>query len=329
MKIQQTFHELWSNPWIRIAAQSLFIIIYFLVGCGFYYVYEGWSGYTTCFFTVVTICTVGYGYHTPTNDSSRAFTIFYIIIGVYCTFSALVDTVKTLLDAASAYVQQVSGDGTLEHRYLHHQRVFWAVLISIVVSIFICGGVMASIEDWTFITGLYFAVQTSSTVGYGELTLKHGSQSKPFVSFYMIISITLTVVLVKNYETLRKIKRSLMQKEDVLLRRREMQFLADLDKGDGISEEQFIIAILTHIGTVNREKDILPWIEKFRALNQVHKGKVKSKELESFAVTEAELASRELDKISTTSGRLVEEGNPLANQGISLLHRDKNDDPEI
>lgn len=78
---------------------------------------------------------------------------------------------------------------------------------------------------------------------------------------FMLTSVTLTIVLVKNYETLRKIKRAILQKEDVLIKRRELQFLADLDKGEGISEEQFILAILQHIGTVDREKDVMPWVE--------------------------------------------------------------------
>jgi hypothetical protein len=84
------------------------------------------------------------------------------VIGVYFAFSALVDTVKSQLDSISAYVQRISGDGTLEHRYLHHQRVFWVCLACIVAFIFIGGGVISALEGWSFISGLYFAVETSS-----------------------------------------------------------------------------------------------------------------------------------------------------------------------
>jgi len=156
------FHRLWTNPLYRTIIQVLGIIVYFIVGCGFYYANEGWSISTTCFYSIVTLSTVGYGYTYPTNDGSRFFTIFYIIFGVYFAFSAIVDTVKTQLDVISNYVRKVSGDGTLESRYLHHQRVFWGCIACLVAAIFICGGVMSSIEDWSFITGLYFAIETAS-----------------------------------------------------------------------------------------------------------------------------------------------------------------------
>lgn len=61
--------------------------------------------------------------------------------------------------------------------------------------------------------------------------------------------------------TIRKVKLAILQKEEILLKRRELQFLVDLDKGDGVSEEQFVLAILEHIGVLNRDKDILPWVE--------------------------------------------------------------------
>lgn len=62
MQLMKYFDDLWKNPWAKGIIQILFVIVYFAIGCGFYYANEGWSGYTTCFFTVVTICTVGKQY---------------------------------------------------------------------------------------------------------------------------------------------------------------------------------------------------------------------------------------------------------------------------
>ncbi len=38
-----------------------------------------------------------------------------------------------------------------------------------------------------------------------------------------------------------------------------MNFLGALDRGDGVNESDFILAVLQHIGTLNLERDIVPW----------------------------------------------------------------------
>jgi hypothetical protein len=47
-------------------------------------------------------------------------------------------------------------------------------------------------EGWSFINGLYFAISTASTVGYGDLTPSH-QISKIFTMIYIILSTTLTL----------------------------------------------------------------------------------------------------------------------------------------
>lgn len=53
----------------------------------------------------------------------------------------------------------------------------------------------------------------------------------------------------------------LKKDEEVLLKKKNMAFIADLDKGKGVTEGQFILAVLEHLGTVDYEKDVKPWQE--------------------------------------------------------------------
>ncbi len=52
-----------------------------------------------------------------------------------------------------------------------------------------------------------------------------------------------------------------------LERQQNLDFLAELDKGDGVGESDFILAILEHNGTLNRDRDIVPWRKKFQAMD--------------------------------------------------------------
>ena len=49
-----------------------------------------------------------------------------------------------------------------------------------------------AIEGWSFVNGLYFAISTASTVGYGDLAPSH-EISKIFTMVFIILSTTLTL----------------------------------------------------------------------------------------------------------------------------------------
>jgi hypothetical protein len=54
-------------------------------------------------------------------------------------------------------------------------------------------------------------------------------------------------------------KKQVRKLQDKLKKRQDLEFLAELDRGDGVKEADFILAVLEHIGTLNRERDISPW----------------------------------------------------------------------
>lgn len=41
---------------------------------------------------------------------------------------------------------------------------------------------------------------------------------------------------------------------------RKLHFLADLNDGRGVSKFEFVLTILEHIGKLDHDKDIAPWL---------------------------------------------------------------------
>ena len=39
-----------------------------------------------------------------------------------------------------------------------------------------------------------------------------------------------------------------------------------MDQGDGVREAEFVLAILEHNGTLNKERDVDPWKKKFQEM---------------------------------------------------------------
>ncbi len=143
--------------------KAILFFLYFVVGCIFYGHYEGWSVYKTISFSVVTMCTVGYGYRHPTSDHSRLFTIFYLIIGVYIMYFYIAKEITKRFANALASSQILTEPENVGKEYSYHRRMLVINFILLSMTIFFGALIIHGIEpDWTFIEALYFAVETTS-----------------------------------------------------------------------------------------------------------------------------------------------------------------------
>lgn len=100
----------------------------------------------------------------------------------------------------------------------------------------------------------------SQTVGTGDFEVKEES-SRIFLSFYIILSIALLAVTVNNLYELIRHRCALSQRKDMLQLQQNLHFLVDMNEGCGVNKGEFILAILEHIGTLDHDKDILPWLK--------------------------------------------------------------------
>ena len=64
--------------------RDLLITTFITLGIGsvVYHYVEGWAWLDCIYFSIITLTTVGYGDFSPQTDAGKAFTIFYIIIGI-------------------------------------------------------------------------------------------------------------------------------------------------------------------------------------------------------------------------------------------------------
>lgn len=70
----------WSDPAFRGVLWLALLLIG--VGAFFYARVEGWTLFQGLYFSVITLTTVGYGDLVPRTFAGRAFTIFYVLIGI-------------------------------------------------------------------------------------------------------------------------------------------------------------------------------------------------------------------------------------------------------
>ncbi|MCX6806300.1 MAG: potassium channel family protein [Candidatus Saccharibacteria bacterium] len=76
-KEKQSINDALKFKWVLLAAVSVIA-----TGTVFYHYFMPLKWLDAVYFSVITITTVGYGDIHPTNDITKIFTIFYVLIGV-------------------------------------------------------------------------------------------------------------------------------------------------------------------------------------------------------------------------------------------------------
>lgn len=72
----------------------------------------------------------------------------------------------------------------------HHRKHIAILLASAVACVFVGGGAFAATQSLPFTTGLYWAITTATTVGYGDVT-PHNGAGRVIASLVMLITIPL------------------------------------------------------------------------------------------------------------------------------------------
>jgi len=165
----------------------------------------GWIGFTLMdemraldglYMTFVTITTVGYGDLSPDGDGTKIFFIFWIFFGlsIVATGLALIVEFSTKLELEETeevglYRRTMNAIDAVIGKTWRKLAMEFTVLV-----LFIAVGTawVCTVEQFSFIDGLYWSVQTLTTVGYGDLDLDHDS-TKVFVIVYAVFGTALTV----------------------------------------------------------------------------------------------------------------------------------------
>jgi voltage-gated potassium channel Kch len=195
------------------------------------------------YWAAATVTTVGYGDYSPNYDGTKIFTIFYAFFGlgvaswaIFDTGIAVVDGIQNiLLKPCSRKDVPIADDPKL---FTHK--------IVINVCIFVANIAAGSLvygynENWNSLDSIYWSFVTSTTVGYGDMSLTQPA-SRMFSVFYFLVSNALLLACIsqglREHAEIQQVKR----REKVLgaSANLEMLLAADLS-GDGkISEGEYL-----------------------------------------------------------------------------------------
>jgi hypothetical protein len=81
------------------------------------------------------------------------------------------------------------------------------------------------------------------------------------MAFYILLSAGLVTYAFSNLHLMKAGFKALNEDEARTLKRRELEFMMQLDKGGGVTQAEFILAILEQQGVIDPRKDIAPWRE--------------------------------------------------------------------
>ncbi len=172
-----------KNPFVKVPIQLIGIGAFILGSIFFYRFYEGWKTLDCIYFVIVTICTVGkqrlclyreflilyclstffsgYGTPFPSDDRSRAFTIFLMFFGIFVIFSTISNLIGASVEKVNGYFRKSVVDKLMEADAIFRLRLFLSVLV-IAIGLFIGTVYFHYTEGWSVIESLYFAVETST-----------------------------------------------------------------------------------------------------------------------------------------------------------------------
>lgn len=244
--------------------------------------YEGWM--SSLYFASTTISTVGYGDLSVSQDPRwrSLIGIIYMVVSMLVAIVAFTAAANhafsPIADLNRKFFDKFLGDiNELEFLHQRVRRVKFLKYFEIACQ-FSClnlVGVFASRffflnapedEKWTWMTSFYWSVQTTTTIGYGDL-------DQPFdFRWFKIFYLTMATYAVGNSlgklgelkSELEELRRRHAWESRKVTKRfiREMQ--AD-ETDDKVDQYEFLVASLLNLNKLSYE-DVVPIMDKFREL---------------------------------------------------------------
>lgn len=98
------------------------------------------------------------------------------------------------------------------------------------------------------------------TVGFGDIPLKR-LQSRQFLGFYIMFSTILMTFAFNNFRNLSADYERVKEAAQFAKRKKTLARIKELDTGNGVPMDTFLLAVLEQLGVLDRERDLEPWIK--------------------------------------------------------------------
>jgi len=241
----------------------IILLVYLAVGTTVYQWREGWSFWNSLYFCVISLLTVGYGDLSPTSNSMKLFTVFFIYVGL----SFVAGTVGLLVGRTLATVTE--NDDAITQKWgmsRNVREVLWAAmlitLLGSVGTIFYCLN-----EELSFVDAFYFSMITLATVGYGDVVTTKQS-TRIFGTFFVFFGVSMMAFAVGRFAAI--LARIEQQKQiDEFIKKgitNEVIEALDADGSGYIDKAEFLEEMLVQVGAAKRS-DVKKCREMFSSLD--------------------------------------------------------------
>eukprot|EP00052_Salpingoeca_macrocollata_P029899 m.308961 g.308961 ORF g.308961 m.308961 type:complete len:554 (-) comp23029_c0_seq41:19-1680(-) len=294
----------WRRLWLlhgSVLRNLACVLCYLGVGALYYILDQDYTPLQFFQFAVSLLTTVGYG-NQPLIRTNGAyiFTMIYALVGLALVWSSLISLLDHLVarqrmkireNGRDALVRYIKGDlakgpresaagpqSKLATLYLRFELTIACLMFATMMVL--GAGVATSTDNLEFIQGLYWAVISASTIGFGDIVLTSDS-GMIFTVFWLVPAVLCTANLM--LKVTRRIKRS-EELEYVLPTKFSAALLREMDLNvDGvISPQDWLAAILVTMGRVSRG-EVTMILQNFRALDKDQDGQLTLGDLPSMA----------------------------------------------
>ncbi|KAL3754818.1 hypothetical protein ACJRO7_001987 [Eucalyptus globulus] len=279
-----------STPLIVRQAFICFVL-YVIAGIVVFLTSGSFKGTTTVkpvdalYFTVVTLCTIGFGDIVPDTTFTKLFTCAFILVGFGFVDILLNGMVGYICDRQEAVllstVDQNKFNAMVRTYMIDKEkgrmriRMKVCVALAVVTSCIAIGTIVVHfIEELTWVDSFYLSVTSVTTVGYGDYAFTTLA-GRCFAIIWLLVS-TLAVARAFLYLTeLRIDRRNRRIAKWVLQKKMTLGDLvaADLDNDGSISKAEYVVYKLKEMGKI-AEKDIAPICNQFDILDDSNCGKI-------------------------------------------------------
>jgi len=144
-------------------------------------------------------------------------------------------------------------------------------------------------EGLSVVSGIYWSVVTTLSIGYGDL-IPEKDTSRLFNVFYVLASVLIVTAAIGTFSSVQREKAFEEKRMAMLNKPLDAASILTMQgeaEGGEVDRLNFLIAMLVHTNGLNKEKDIDPWLQRFVELDKDGSGNLDENDLHIFAAEEA------------------------------------------